>query len=191
MLTYLTEKMAVFAPADSRWLDRFHAGDRATLEQCYRDHFGKALAAAVRILSGVDAETVAHEVFYRVLSDGGIRRGFSGGNLGAWIAQVTTNLAIDHHRRRRREVRHEEGVVPEPEETARVDEEVEAKMLVERFRRERLPAKWQALFEVRFLRQLPQREAAQALGIQRSTLAYQEDQVRALLTDFVLASEDT
>jgi RNA polymerase sigma-70 factor (ECF subfamily) len=60
---------------------------------------------------------------------------------------------------------------------------------VERFCREHLPAKWAKVFDARFLRQLPQREAARELGIQRSTLAYQEQQVRELLTAFLLSAE--
>ena len=178
-------------PDDPAWLGRFHAGERAELEHCYRDHFARALAAATRILPGVDAETVTHEVFYRLLSDEKARRGFGGGDLGAWIAKVTTNAAIDHHRRRRREVGEEpDGHTPEVD-AARMEDELDAKILVDRFRRERLPPKWNGVFEARFLRQLPQREAALELGIQRSTLAYQEQQVRALLSDFLLASEET
>lgn len=180
-------------PDNPLWLDRFHAGERAVLEQCYRDHFAKALAAAMRIVSGIDAETVTHEVFYRLLSDERTRRGFNGGNLGAWVAKVTSNAAIDHHRRRRREVGEEsapEGHTPEFD-AARLDDEVEAKILVERFCQERLPPKWKNVFELRFLRQLPQREAARELGLLRSTLAYQEQQIRTLLNDFLLASEGT
>ena len=173
------------------WLDRFHAGERAVLEQCYRDHFAKALAAATRILSGIDAETVTHEVFYRLLSDERTRRGFGGGNLGAWIAKVAANAAIDHHRRRRREVGEEAKDHTPDVDAARMEDELDAKILVDRFCRERLPPKWNGVFEVRFLRQLPQREAALELGIQRSTLAYQEQQIRALLSDFLLASEET
>jgi RNA polymerase sigma-70 factor (ECF subfamily) len=177
-------------PDDPAWLGRFHAGERAVLEQCYRDHFAKALTAATRILSGIDAETVTHEVFYRLLSDERTRRGFGGGNLGAWIAKVTANAAIDHHRRRRREVGEEpEGHTPDVE-ASRMEDELDAKLLVDRFCRERLPPKWNSVFEIRFLRQLPQREAALELGMQRSTLAYQEQQIRTLLSDFLLASEE-
>lgn len=63
-------------------------------------------------------------------------------------------------------------------------------MLVERFQREVLPPKYRALFDARFLRQLPQREAARELGIERSTLAYQEQRVRELLESFFLDGAD-
>ncbi|MBL8610271.1 MAG: sigma-70 family RNA polymerase sigma factor [Myxococcales bacterium] len=173
---------------DLAWLDRFHAGERGVLEACYREHVGGVLAKATRILRGVDAETVTHEVFYRLLSDEKTRRGFTGGSFGSWIGRVATNAAIDHHRRRRREVEGDADTLDA--DPARFDEEVEAKMLVERFRREKLPEKWAGVFDARFLRQLPQREAAAELGMQRSTLAYQEEQIRALLTAFLLDEED-
>lgn len=173
---------------DAAWTQRFHAGDRRVLEQCYRDFFDRALAAARQILPPVDAETVTHEIFYRLLSDEAARRAFSGGNFGAWIGTVTKNLAIDHHRRRRREVEAPSAPVDDGADGA-MEDEIEARLLVERFRRERLPPKWSGVFELRFLRQLPQREAAQALGLRRSTLAYQEEQIRALLARFVLAEE--
>ena len=176
---------------DPAWLARFHTGERAILEQCYRDHFAKVLAAAARILAGVDAETVAQEVFFRLLSDEKTRQAFGGGNLGAWVAKVAANAAIDHHRRHRREVGQEPVDEASDLDTGRLEDELDAKLLVERFRRERLPPKWSGVFEVRFLRQLPQREAALELGMQRSTLAYQESQIRALLSDFLLASEGT
>ncbi len=179
------------SPHDPVWLDRFHAGDRAVLEQCYRDHFVNALGAAARILSGIDAETVTHEIFYRLLSDQGTRRAFGGGNLRAWLSKIVTNAAIDHHRRRRREVAGDsEDETPEEDSSGRLEEELEAKLLIERFCRECLPDKWRGVFDARFMRQLPQRDAARELGLLRSTLAYQEQQIRGLLTEFLLASEE-
>lgn len=179
---------------EAAWLRRFHAGDRDVLERCYRDHFRKVANAAGRVLGVVDAETVTHEVFYRLLSDRSVREGFRGGNVGAWLAQIASNAAIDAVRRRRREVEPEAAEAAAVRDGAvdpsRVDEEVEAKMLVERFK-ERLPEKWLPLFEARFLRQLPQRDAAKELGMQRSTLAYQEQKIRELLESFLIEGEGT
>lgn len=175
---------------DVAWLARFHAGDRDVMEAVYRDHFARVRATSARILSEVDAETVAHEVFERLLSDERSRRGFEGGSLGAWIAQVAYNRSLDVLRRRRREVCEDESPADEVD-PARLEDELEAKRLVERFVRERLPEKYERLFDARFLRQLSQREAAQELGIERSTLAYQETQVRALLTAFLLGEGES
>ena len=165
------------------WLRRFHAGDRGVLEACYRDCFAKVAAAASRVLGTVDAETVTHDVFYRLLSDARMREGFRGGDVGAWLARIASNAAIDVARRQRREAPAQDEVDP-----ARRDEEIEAKMTIDRFK-ERLPEKWLPLFDARFLRHLSQREAAKELGMQRTTLVYQEQKIRELLEDYLLGED--
>jgi RNA polymerase sigma-70 factor (ECF subfamily) len=173
------------AESDARWLAAFHAGERWALEECYRAHAARVTAAAGAVLGRVDAETITHEVFYRLLSNAKMRESFRGGNLGAWLSQVVTHSAIDDLRRRRREL-----ATAEPPALATADTalalELDAKRIVGRFRTERLPPEWDPVFEARFLRQLSQRDAAQELGIPRSTLVYQEQRIRALLEDFVL-----
>ena len=187
--------MTIPAPRDeagdgATWLAAFHAGDRGVLETCYRDHFAAALGAARRVLRDVDAETVTHEVFLRLLSEPKVRESFRGGNLGAWLVQVATRAAIDHYRRLRRETEpvddHTAAANSDPRSA---DDELEAKMLVERFVDEHLPPQWRGVFEVRFLRQLPQRDAARELGMHRTTLVYQEQRIRALLERFLMGDE--
>jgi RNA polymerase sigma-70 factor (ECF subfamily) len=178
-----------------RWLLDFHAGRRTVLEQCYRELYATVQRAVGRVLLGADQETVIHEVFYRLISREELRRSFRGGSLKAWIATVAYHQALEYVRRQQREQgalaqardmgEMEAGVVEE------ASAECEARMLVERFRRECLPEKWHAVFEARFLRQLPQREAAQELGIHRTTLAYQEMRIRGLLERFLLRERST
>ena len=175
----------------------FHAGDRATLERCYRENFAVVLASAARIVGAVDAETVCHEVFHKLLASGEARASFVGGDMAAWLARVATNRAIDLRRRRARE----QPLTPAHEGAAdttspathsdpgAVESELGAKRLVERFVHDVLPPKYKPLFEARFLKQLPQREAALALGMKRSTLTYQEEQIREMLRRFVLEAE--
>jgi RNA polymerase sigma-70 factor (ECF subfamily) len=187
--------MALLRPApgaavepDPSWLEAFHRGDRAALEEVYRHHVRPVVDEASRLLRSADAETVAHEVFFRLLTETRMREGFHGGNLGAWLRVIARRAAIDLLRKRRRE----DGPVDEdapsayPPDPTREHEERDARVLVERFRREILPDKYRALFEVRFLGQLAQREAAEKLGLSRSTLAYQEERVRELLKAFLL-----
>ncbi|HRG96368.1 MAG TPA: RNA polymerase sigma factor [Polyangiaceae bacterium] len=170
------------------WLEAFHRGDRAALEAAYRHHVRSVVDEAARLLRSADAETVAHEVFYRVLTDARMRESFHGGNVGAWLRIIARRAAIDLLRKRRRE----DGPVEDdmltdtPADPTREHEERDARVLVERFRAEVLPARYRALFEVRFLGQLAQREAADKLGMSRSTLAYQEERVRDLLKAFLL-----
>jgi RNA polymerase sigma-70 factor, ECF subfamily len=166
------------------FLAGFHAGEHWAVEKAYRDHGARVIAAARGLVGAVDAETIAHEVFYRLLANEKMRASFRGGNLGAWLCQVAVRSAVDDLRRRRREAKHETE-----ESTTEIDEELEAKILIERFRTEVLPAEFEALFDARFLRQLPQRDAARELGIPRSTLVYQEQKVRDLLTHFLLEEQ--
>jgi RNA polymerase sigma-70 factor (ECF subfamily) len=174
------------------WLARFHAGDARVLNACYRDHFDTVHRAATRVLAPVDAETIVHDVFLRLVSDAGVRRAFQGGSLAAWLHTLARNLAVDTLRKRQREQNALDRLADEPrwdEEPPAPEPGLDATHLLERFRQERLPAKWVPVFEARFLRQLSQREAATALGMRRTTLAYQELRVRQLLKKFLLPSE--
>ncbi len=174
-----------------RWLQDFHVGRKPVLEQCYRELYPTVQRAVGRVLAGADQETVIHEVFYRLISREELRRNFQGGSLKAWIATVAYHLAIEYVRRQQREqgalAQAQELGGDEAQEATEASAECEARILVERFRRECLPAKWQGVFEARFLRQLPQRDAARELGIHRTTLAYQEMRIRSLLRRFLLS----
>ena len=176
-----------------RWLVAFHAGDRAAVAQCYRDHAKTVASAVGRILSAADSETMTHEVFFRLLSDAGLRANFQGGNFSAWITRVATHSAIDYMRRCRREQSGLSGAceadVDARAAARRVDDELDAKVLVERFCRDHLPPEWAGVFDARFLRQVTQRDAARELGIRRTTLAYRELRIRRLLTRFLLRAE--
>ncbi len=168
-----------------RWVADFHAGERPLLEQCYRDHYRGVVATVGRMLTGADAETVTHEVFYRLLSNPQLRENFQGGNFDAWLAQVATNAARDHLRRYRRE-QPEGPEGPGADSPGASADEADARMTIDRFKRERLPPDLAGVFEARFLRQLSQREAAEELRMPRTTLVYQEQRVRSLLKSFVL-----
>lgn len=185
-------EIGLVAPQD-RWLAAFHAGDRDAIERTYRDHYRAVTVAVGRLLREADAETVTHEVFFRLLSDRNLRENFQGGSLPAWLTRVATNSAIDHRRRYGREQGHPgEGTTAQAdagEAVGRADDELEAKLLVERFARECLPAEWRAVFDARFLRHLSQRAAAMELGMRRTTLSYQEGRIRALLTQFLVRTE--
>jgi RNA polymerase sigma-70 factor, ECF subfamily len=183
---------AVMSPDARGWVAGFHAGDRRVLEQCYRDHYRAVVGAVARLLMGADAETVTHEVFYRLLWNAKLRENFQGGSFDAWLTQVATNLARDHLRRYRREQSEPEATPDEGGRSSRgVADEVEAKITIDRFRRACLPAEWEGVFNARFLRQLSQRDAAKELGMHRTTLVYQEQRIRTLLKEFLLRGESS
>jgi RNA polymerase sigma-70 factor (ECF subfamily) len=169
------------------WLSRFHQGDRAIIAQIYREHFTTVNRSVALLASAADRETAIHEIFLRLLTRPSLRASFQGGDLAAWLAVVAHNHAIDCARSRRREVPADcaEAAVASPRVESSAAH-VEARIMVERFRSEVLPQKWQAVFETRFIQQLTQDEAAASLGLLRTTLAYQESRVRRLLHRFFL-----
>jgi RNA polymerase sigma-70 factor (ECF subfamily) len=73
------------------WLRSFHAGRRDCLEQCYRDHLDTVDQAVAMIVAGADRETLVHEVFFRLLNEEPLRRGFGGGSLSSWLRVVARN----------------------------------------------------------------------------------------------------
>jgi RNA polymerase sigma-70 factor (ECF subfamily) len=176
---------------DPAWLEAFRRGDREVIEECYRRYYDVVESAIGSLLGVADRETVIHEVFLRLLSDGDMRSSFSGPSLGAWLASVARNRAIDLHRRARRE-----SLVPSPLEVvgevpeAATHEDHVMRLLLERFRRDHLTPEWAGVFEARFVRQMTQREAARHLGIQRTTLAYRELQLRRRFKAFMLSAEE-
>jgi RNA polymerase sigma-70 factor (ECF subfamily) len=178
------ERVAVASPPS---MGGFYEGSRAAMAELYEDHFATVERAVGRVLDGADQETVIHEVFLRLISDASLRASFRGGSLRAWIATVAHNHALDYRRRRERE--HPSGSAEDLDgggEPARFEASIEARQLVARFREEWLPHKWRPIFDVRFLEELPQSEAARRLGIHRTTLLYQELRIRALLRKFLL-----
>lgn len=174
------------------WLDKFHRGTPEVLEACYRDHFQTVMRAVGHVLKGADRETVVHDVFLELLSDDKLRRGFTGGGFAAWLSTIARFRAIDYWRRYRCERSFhdtlENGVSEPPavDQTDGMERSMDARLQVEQFRKEALPAKWARVFETRFLAELDQRSAAKVLGISRTTLAYQEIQLRRLFKRFVL-----
>jgi RNA polymerase sigma-70 factor (ECF subfamily) len=171
------------------WLSRFHRADKATFDALYREHFITVDAAVARTLRGADRETVVHEVFYHLMTNAEARHGFHGGSLAAWLTTLARNKAIDFLRRQRRE----EPTGTDPEDfgaapdSQRFELKAEARLLLEQLRRTVVPPKWRSVFDARFLQELDQPQAAKALGISRTTLAYREYRIRAMMRRFVLA----
>jgi RNA polymerase sigma-70 factor, ECF subfamily len=172
--------------SDEAWLRDFHRGERAALARCYQEYAGTVTWAVGQVLRGVDQETVVQDVFCRLTSEAPLRSNFEGGNFGAWIITVARRQAIDFRRKHEREQPTDPSELPEGQTgPGGTVDSVELRLLVQRFLAV-LPPKWEAVFRARFLERLDQRTAARKLGLHRTTLAYQELQVRRLLRRFVL-----
>jgi RNA polymerase sigma-70 factor (ECF subfamily) len=177
------------------WLERFHAGDKAIIAQLYADHAPTLARVVGGILTGADRESVLHDVFLQLIESPPMRAKFQGGSISAWLRQVARNRALDSFRRRSRRRVLDQEVVEQPDasdDTDSPEAAVEAAWvdkLVERFKRDVLPAKWHRVFDLCCVRQLSQREAAKVLGVTRTTLAYQELRVRQMLRQFMLDTD--
>jgi RNA polymerase sigma-70 factor, ECF subfamily len=174
--------------ARASWLARFHAGDRAVLDDMYRAQVDTVHRSAGSVLGGADLETVVHEVFFKVMTNADLRKAFQGGDLAAWLVVIARHHAIDYVRRRGREQPAGLDVVGAADgapHTA-VASRAEAALLIQKFCAEVLPPKWQPVFEARFVQHLTQTEAAAELRMRRTTLVYHELRIRRLLHSFLL-----
>jgi RNA polymerase sigma-70 factor (ECF subfamily) len=155
------------------------------MEACYLEHFAAVDRALRSLLPGPDRETVIHELFSRLIAHEDLRRSFQGGALAAWLVVVARNQAIDFQRRLGREVTTTDATSARTSSDAWEDA-AQARLLVERFRRERLPPAWERVFELRFLEQRSQQEIAAELRLHRTTVAYRERGIRRLLKRFLV-----
>jgi len=173
--------------ARASWLARFHAGDRAVLDDVYRGHVDAVHRSAGGVLGGADLETVVHEVFFRVMTNADLRKAFQGGDLAAWLVVIARHHAIDYVRRRSREQPSglDVGGATDAPHGA-VAARAEAGLIIRKFCAEVLPPKWRPVFEARFVQHLTQTEAAAALRMRRTTLVYHELRIRRLLHTFLL-----
>lgn len=194
---------ATDSEADPGWLDSFHRGEARAIEGCYRRYFTTIKRAIGSLLGPADRETVIHELFSRLIADEALRRSFQPvreGSLPAWLARVARNRAIDFRRRLAREATLPGNILASgaeagaggghPGGTGEWSGSIDARLLVEQFRREHVPLAWDGVFEMRFLRRLSQREAARTLGMHRTTLAYRELRIRRRLRRFILDGEE-
>jgi RNA polymerase sigma-70 factor (ECF subfamily) len=182
---------AATAGGDEAWLEAFQRGDRDAFARCYEDYIGTVSWAVGQVLRGVDRETVVHDVFCRLFGEPELRRNFTGGNFGAWLITVARHQAIDFRRKMDRELPTDPGSLGgghHGDGDSDGDSALELRSLVQRFLRI-LPPKWEGVFRARFLEHLDQRSAARKLGLGRTTLAYQEMQIRRRLRRFVLTCE--
>lgn len=160
----------------------FWAGQITRLEQIYREHRRKLERVATRYVGAAEAESVLQDVFVEVIRSAEMRRRFTGGSLGAWLAEVTRRKALEHLRRTRR------PVPAEAEQPASATEEPEllARDLVQRFVAAHVPSEQHRFFVLRFLERRTQVEVAGELGIPRSTLEGWEHRLTERLRRFVM-----
>ena len=156
------------------------------LEEVYRQHFETVHGRWARCWPAPIARPPPTRCSCGWCTSEACRRSFRGGHLAAWLAVVARNQAIDHLRRRDRESPAGTDLPARDVAPDGLARSTEARLLIERFQGQVLPPEWRPVFEARFLQHLNQSEAAALLGMRRTTLAYRELRIRALLRKFLL-----
>lgn len=152
------------------------------MEAVYRETFETVRRAAGRVLrEPADRDAIVHELFTDLVSSRRLRESHAGGDLGAWLAAIARHRALDFARREQRLT--DLSALGEP--AADVDPMAEFRHELERFATRLDPPRRQ-LLELRFLAGMTQMEAAERLGVPRSTLEDWERQIKRRLQAHLL-----
>jgi RNA polymerase sigma factor (sigma-70 family) len=177
---------------DAALIDACCAGD-ATAWRTLRTRYHPLLQAALR-KSGAheDLDDLEQEVWARLLGrDRAALRGFRGGSLGAFLAQVARSVCIDHHRRARALTELNPAMACErPSAEYRLSREEERKQLAAALAQVAMTARDRDVVRLHFEDELPYAEIA-ALGVGLSERGIESllRRLRKRLRDLVAAEE--
>ena len=179
-------------------LERIRSGDESSFELLVKEHTGKVIALAWRLVGNrEEAEDLAQEAFLRLHRSLPKFRGES--RISTWLYRTTTRLAIDYLRRERIKRKlfffRQDNSAPDPVELAsdprnnpgRTFQSQEA-MQALRKSMEKLSSRQQVVFTLRHYEGLPLKEIAEHLGLKIGTvkahLHRAVTQLRKDLTDY-------
>lgn len=161
-------------------LERIRGGDDSGFEQLVKQHTGKIVGLAWRMVGNrEEAEDIVQEAFLRLHRSLAEFRGES--RIGTWLYRTTTRLAIDHLRRERLKRKlfffRQDNDAPDPVEAASDgrndpgrDFQSQEMLLVLRKSLGKLSARQQAIFTLRHYEGLSLKEIADHLGIESGTV---------------------
>lgn len=150
-------------PQDAELMAGVQAGDEGSLAQLYDRYSGIVYSVALRVLADTAAaEDILQEIFLQLWRNPDVFDGRRG-SLGAWLAVISRNRAIDVVRKRHPEVELEEIVVPLE---CSLEDDTERKRLIERVRGALggMPALQRAALEMAFFQGLTHTEIAEITG---------------------------
>ena len=168
-------------PEDTRLVERLQSGDAGAIEVLVSEYGGRVYRLARGITrSDSDAEEIVQDVFLTIATKGASFKGRS--SLGTWIYRITTNVALNKRRGKRREVESslEEQLLPTFEADGRRagdrtflladwSQDPERELLAGETRRildralDGLPANYRAVLVLRDVEELTNEEVADAL----------------------------
>lgn len=179
-------------------LERIRSGDESSFELLVKEHTGKVIALAWRLVGNrEEAEDLAQEAFLRLHRSLPKFRGES--RISTWLYRTTTRLAIDYLRRERIKRKlfffRQDNNAPDPVELARDTRndpgrtfQSQEAMQALRKSMEKLSSRQQVVFTLRHYEGLPLKEIAEHLGLEIGTvkahLHRAVTQLRQDLTDY-------
>jgi RNA polymerase sigma-70 factor (ECF subfamily) len=161
-------------------LVRIKAGDEAAFTELVREHTGRVVGLAWRLVGNrEEAEELAQEAFLRLHRSLSTFRGES--RIGTWLYRTTTRLAIDHLRRERIRRRlfffRRDNDAPDPVELAGDSSHSPERALVGaesikqlRTSLQKLSPRQQVIFTLRHYEGLALKEIAEHLGLETGTV---------------------
>lgn len=161
-------------------LERIRAGDETGFETLMRQHAGKVIGLATRLLGDrSEAEDLSQEAFLRLHRALPEFRGES--SIGTWLYRTTTRLAIDHLRREKIKRKlfffRQNEDDPDPMETvgdprSNPGREMQEQQAMKRLRQllKLLSPRQRAVFVLRHYEGLPLQEIAAILGLETGTV---------------------
>ena len=174
------------AAAELELADRARAGDRAALEQLYRDCSGQLYRHAVRMLRDeAAAQDAVQEGFARALA--AIHRTGEGLRFKAWIFRIVTNLCLRQLTQRRRgggpPRESADGADPGPEERLRRAQLADLVLAA----LEQLPPRYRQILVLRELDELSYDEVGAVMELDRNRVKVTLHRARARLGALVSA----
>jgi RNA polymerase sigma-70 factor (ECF subfamily) len=155
---------------------------REDIEPLYRAHWSELHRVARRLVGPVEADSVVQEVFIDLLRNAELRARFVGGSVRAWLTEIARRKSLELLRKRGREIPSEDA----GDGVGAADPDWGARELVEKFLAREVPEAQRRFFVVRFLERRTQVEAAQLLGVARSTLEGWEHKLTRALRRFIM-----
>lgn len=161
-------------------LDAFRRGDVGAMAKVYWAYVARIEAYLRRYTRAIEVADLVQEVFLRAFVESRRRAYDAARDYAPYLVTIARNLLFDAARRAGREVATDSDAfreIPAEEEPAEAWADPATVAIVETYLTT-LSAELRAVHDVRYVRGLPQREAAEAIGISRQQLRTREAHLR-------------
>jgi len=158
-----TEGQIVTTLSDNLILTRIRAGDIASFDAVFRDHYDRIYGVLFRLVGNRgEAEDLTQEVFLKLYDHAFTQKRFNfkrENNIGAWLYRVATNMGYNEIRNRQRRWQRNTHLVPDPADTISTEAEASRRETAVKVRNT--------------LRKLPERQV-QLLVLRQMDMSYAE-----------------